>query len=269
MAYIKAMVNKLLERTTEKCWIPMQSIAGTTKGDKCSPSQNKKGWNAAVHILKYLNQTSEYCLHLGGKPNKHRSKAIVTYTDANRALDPTNRQRNTSGVITYVYRCPVSWRSHVQKCVALSAVEVEFVDVSEAAQEVLFFSYLLRDLGVENTKPVLCMDSQGCVQVSKDPAKHWKLKQIDTQYYFVWDDVQEGDLTIENVGTANNVADILTNPLKGVYTSQLARSIGLGMPTKGGVEDTSEFPGGLSKMQADRGSESEVQTEREMKLSCR
>lgn len=48
----------------------------------------------------------------------------------------------------YIYGCLVSWKSHVQKCVALSAVEAEFVAASEAVQEALFFSYLLRDLEI-------------------------------------------------------------------------------------------------------------------------
>ncbi|SAM68077.1 uncharacterized protein UBRO_20989 [Ustilago bromivora] len=37
MAYVKAMVNKWLEWMTEKSWVPMQSIAGGAKGDKCLP----------------------------------------------------------------------------------------------------------------------------------------------------------------------------------------------------------------------------------------
>ena len=75
--------------------------------------------------------------------------------------------------------------------------------------------------------------------MSKDSAKHWKLKHIDTQYHFVWDHVQEGDVMIEFVGTASNVADILTKPLKGVSTAHLAQLLGLEMLLKGGVEDVS------------------------------
>ncbi|SOV01751.1 uncharacterized protein UDID_18197 [Ustilago sp. UG-2017a] len=127
-------------------------------------------WQAAVHLLKYLNQTSEYHLELRGMHRKHTKQPVVMYTDVNWASDPTNRQRSTSGAVTYVYGCPVSWKSHVQKCVALLAVEAELVAASEAAREVLFFSYLLRDLGITGVKPVLHTDSQGCIQVSKDLA---------------------------------------------------------------------------------------------------
>ena len=94
-------------------------------------------WSAAIHLLKYLNQTSDYRLNLGGAHRSHADQPVVTYTNANWASDPTNGCRSTSGAITYVYGCPVSWKSHVQKCVALSAVEAELVAASEAAREAL------------------------------------------------------------------------------------------------------------------------------------
>ena len=47
-------------------------------------------WQAVIHLLKYLNQTSEYHLELGGKHKKHVRQPVVTYTDANWASDPTN-----------------------------------------------------------------------------------------------------------------------------------------------------------------------------------
>lgn len=143
-SYVKVMVHKWLGQTTEKSWIPMQSIAGGAKGDKCLPQRSKEyqelvgqllwvlntvqpdisftvgtlarhmstpnegAWNVVIHILKYINQTSDYRLCLGGRLNKE-DQAIVTYTNANWASDPTNGQRSTSGAMTYLYRCPVSW----------------------------------------------------------------------------------------------------------------------------------------------------------------
>lgn len=118
-AYIKAMVNKWLDGANNKSWIPMQHVATTAEGSECTPTKAKQyqelvgqllwvtntvrpdisfavgtlahymsrptngAWNAAIHVLKYLNHTSEYHLQLGGKPSKHISQSVVTYTDAN------------------------------------------------------------------------------------------------------------------------------------------------------------------------------------------
>ncbi|KAJ1578113.1 hypothetical protein NDA11_001856 [Ustilago hordei] len=164
--------------------------------------------------------TNQHLLQLeGGGSKKHTNQPVVMYTVANWASDLTNRCRSASGVVTYMYGFPVSWKSHLQKCVALSAVEAEFVAASEAMREALFFSYLLMDLGIKDIKPLLCTDSQGCMQVSKDLAKHWKLKHINTRYCSVRDHVQ-GDVEIDFVGTASNVADILTKPLKGIVMTR-------------------------------------------------
>ncbi|SOV04525.1 uncharacterized protein UDID_17111 [Ustilago sp. UG-2017a] len=151
IAYIKSMVSKWLEGPNERTWIPMQSVMGAARGDKCAPDQAKQyqelvgqllwvsntvrpdisfavgtlarymsepidsAWKAAIHLLKYLNQTNDYHLNLGGLHRNHAGQPVVTYTNANWASDPTNGHRSTSGAITYVYGCPVSWKSHPLK----------------------------------------------------------------------------------------------------------------------------------------------------------
>ena len=60
--------------------------------------------------------------------------------------------------------------------------------------------------------------------------------------------MQEGDVTIEFVGTASNVANILTKPLKGVSTAHLTRLLGLEMPSKGEVEDVLAFQPGCASI---------------------
>jgi hypothetical protein len=103
--------------------------------------------DAALKVVKYLNQTKDEVLRLGGHmPN---ADPIVTYTDANWASDPNTDRRSTSGSVTMVFGSLVGWKSHVQKCVSLSAVEAEFVAASEASREALFFRYLLRSLDIQ------------------------------------------------------------------------------------------------------------------------
>ncbi|KAJ1042571.1 hypothetical protein NDA10_004505 [Ustilago hordei] len=201
-AYIKVMVGKWLQMTDLKSWVPMQGIVSITREDKCGPIEAKRyqelvgqllwvsntahpdisftigvlarymssltssAWKAAIHLLKYLNQTSEYKLIFGDRLSKHSEHPVIMYTDANWASNPMNGQRSMSGAVTYVYGCLVSWKLHIQKCVAISAMEAEFVAASEAAREALFFSYLLRDLEVGMIQPTLCTNSQGCIQVS-------------------------------------------------------------------------------------------------------
>jgi hypothetical protein len=116
----------------------------------------------------------------------------VAHSDATWASDTTIQRRSTSGSVVFVYGNPVTWKSATQKCVSLSAVEAEFIAATEATREVLFLKQLLRSIGVATSTPTVYSDNTGCIQVSKDPVQHWKLKHIDTKYHFVRNNVQEG-----------------------------------------------------------------------------
>ena len=50
---------------------------------------------------------------------------------------------------------------------------------------------------------------------------------------------------IKYIGTSDNAVGILTKPLKGISTSKMAQLIGLGMPSRGGVEDLPAFKSDL------------------------
>ncbi|KAJ1027409.1 hypothetical protein NDA18_003415 [Ustilago nuda] len=53
--YIKGMVNKWLERPSEKSWIPMQSVAGIARGDKCTPERAKQYQELVGQLLWVSN----------------------------------------------------------------------------------------------------------------------------------------------------------------------------------------------------------------------
>lgn len=179
---------------------------------------------AALKVVKYLNQTKDEVLRLGGLNPK--APAIATYTDANWASDPNTNRRSTSGSITKIFGSLVSWKSHVQKCVSLSAVEAEYVAASEASREALFFRYLLRGLGLGDFIPKILTDNTGCIQVSKDPVRHSKLKHIDTRYHFLRHSVREGDVDISHVPTLDNLADFLTKPVNRHAMTKARKELG-------------------------------------------
>ncbi|SPC65513.1 uncharacterized protein UHOD_11083 [Ustilago sp. UG-2017b] len=148
---------------------------------------------------------------------------LVAHSDANWASDATIQRRSTSGSVAFVYGNPVTWKSATQKCVSLSAIEAEFIAATEATREVLFLKQLLRSIGIATGTLTVYSDNTGCIQVSKDPAQHWKLKHIDTKYHFVRNNVQEGRVQIKYVDTTRNLADVLTKPI-GRQAMQQARS---------------------------------------------
>ncbi|KAJ1589263.1 hypothetical protein NDA15_003916 [Ustilago hordei] len=182
------------------------------------PSQEH--YQAAQRVLRYLESTRQVGLVYRASESQ---EPLVAHSDANWASDATIQRRSTSGSVALVYGNPVAWKSATQKCVSLSAVEAEFIAATEATREVLFLKQLLRSIGIATGTPTVYSDNTGCIQVSKDPAQHWKLKHIDTKYHFVRNNVQEGRVQIKYVDTARNLADVLTKPI-GRQAMQQARS---------------------------------------------
>ncbi|SOV04676.1 uncharacterized protein UDID_17167 [Ustilago sp. UG-2017a] len=226
--YIDQVLAKHLDKRTKPTMVPMQSIpegtlvasaaqqkeypvivgkllwvANSTQPDLSltvgvlarhmrEPSQEH--YQAAQRVLCYLESTKEVGLVYRASESQ---EPLVAHSDANWASDATIQRRSTSGSVALVYGNPVAWKSATQKCVSLSAVEAEFIAATEATREVLFLKQLLRSIGIATGTPTVYSDNTGCIQVSKDPAQHWKLKHIDTKYHFVCNNVQEGRVQIK------------------------------------------------------------------------
>lgn len=62
-----------------------------------------------------------------------------------------------------------------------------------------------------SVKPILRIDSLGCIQIAKDPTQHWKLRHIYTRHRFMRQHVQNDDLRVTHLNSAVNVADVFTN----------------------------------------------------------
>ena len=97
----------------------------------------KKHWAIVKWILGYLRGTSKTCLCFGtNKP------VLVGCTDAYMAGDVDSRKFTSSYLITFLGET-VSWQSRLQKCVALSTKEVEYIAITEASKELLWMKKFL------------------------------------------------------------------------------------------------------------------------------
>ena len=94
-------------------------------------------------ILKYLRGTSKTCLCFGtDKP------MLLGCTNANMAGD-VDFKKSTSGYLITFSGGVVSWQSRLQKCVALSTTEAEYIAIIEASKELLWMKKFLQELGLQ------------------------------------------------------------------------------------------------------------------------
>ena len=104
----------------------------------------KPDWTEVKRIFRYLNDTKDMKLKLGDK-NGWKQQQLIAYADADWGGDSEDRESNTGFLFKY-FGAPISWTSHKQSIVALSATEAVYVALSEASQESIWMRRLLQDL---------------------------------------------------------------------------------------------------------------------------
>ncbi|GKB74297.1 retrovirus-related pol polyprotein from transposon TNT 1-94 [Tanacetum coccineum] len=160
-----------------------------------------------------LTKDEECTTHLGLWYPKGTDIETVVYADSDHAGDYVDR-KSTSGICTFVGCCLTSWFSKKQTALAISTTEAEYVSAGKACQQALWMKQALIDYDIRlDDVPIMC-DNKGAIDLSKNPVQHSRTKHIEIRHHFLRDNVQKGHISIEKVPSVDNIADILTKPLK-------------------------------------------------------
>lgn len=109
----------------------------------------------------------------------------------------------------------VSWSSKKQPVVTLSTTEAEFIAAASSACQVVWLRRILEVLNQEQSNPtVVFCDNISAIKLSKNPVMHGCSKHIDVRFHFLQDLVRDGILELIQCSTQQQVADVLTKPLK-------------------------------------------------------
>ena len=163
---------------------------------------------AVKRILRYLKYTP--CLGLW-YPTGARFQ-LVGYSDSDYAGGRIDR-KSTSGGCHFLGRSLVSWISKKQNSVALSTAKAEYIATSACCAQILYMKQTLLDYEVVLDKVPLLCDNKSAVKLANNPVQHIRTKHIGIRHHFLRDHVAKGDISLENVGTENHLADIFTKPL--------------------------------------------------------
>ncbi|GKA61740.1 hypothetical protein Tco_0761259 [Tanacetum coccineum] len=175
---------------------------------------------AVKRILRYIKGT----MHLGLWYPKGTDIETVVYAGSDHAGEYVYK-KSTSGICTFVGCCLTSW--FLKIALAISTTEAEYVSAVKACQQALWMKQALigYDIRLDDV-PIMC-DNKEAIDISKNPVQHSRTKHIKICHHFLCDNVQKGHISIEKVPSVDNIADILTKPLKREYFNHLL--LGLGM----------------------------------------
>ncbi|GJR42253.1 hypothetical protein Tco_1310356 [Tanacetum coccineum] len=165
-----------------------QSRSLALKGEKGKDPKTSH-LEAVKRIFQYIKGT----MHLGLWYPKGSDIETIVYADSDHAGDYVDR-KSTSGVCTFMGCCLTSWFSKKQTSLVISTPNSGIRGYSNLKLRIVSLS---------------------------------RTKHIEIRHHFLRDNVQKGNISIEKVSSEDNIADILTKPLKREPFNYLR--LGLGM----------------------------------------
>ncbi|CAJ2660326.1 unnamed protein product [Trifolium pratense] len=166
---------------------------------------------ALKRILRYVKGTAGY-----GVLYKKTSDELQlsAWTDSDYAGDLDDR-KSTSGYLFMLGSGAISWSSRKQPIVTLSTTEAEFVAAASCSCQCVWLGNVLKHLRIsqKNTTIINC-DNSSSIKLSKNPILHGRCKHIDVRFHFLRDLAKDGIIELVHCRTQDQLADIMTKPLK-------------------------------------------------------
>ncbi|XP_031259661.1 secreted RxLR effector protein 161-like [Pistacia vera] len=166
-------------------------------------------WTALKWMLKYINNTVcvglEYC-------RRNTALDLVGFVDADFAGDKDTRKSTTAYFFTLGGNC-ISWKSQLQRIVALSSTESEYIAVIDAVKEALWLKGILTKVKLIGGKVTVYSDSQSAIHLSKNPVYHERTKHVDVRYHFMRDQVASGIIKLKKSGVIKSYDQMVLGKL--------------------------------------------------------
>lgn len=164
----------------------------------------------AKGVLRYIKGTQYFGVFYG------RSSKInlLGYTDSDYARDVDDR-KSTSGYVFLLNGTAVCWSSRKQDIVTLSSTEAEYVAATSSACHCVWLKGMLQELGAISGEciDIMC-DNSSTIKLSKNPVMHRRTKHIDVRFHYLRNLCNEEVIKLVFVGTNDQIADIMTKPIK-------------------------------------------------------
>jgi hypothetical protein len=174
------------------------------------------------HIGRYLVGTKDYTLTYNGAGRA----GLIHYTDSDWGSDPIKR-RSTTGFFGTLAGGAIHWTSRMQKTVAQSSTEAEYMALSDCGRQAAWLRSLFSELGIKMGPLPVYGDNQGSIFLASNPLTEKRTKHIDIKYHYIRDLLEEEKVELFFVSGNDNPADLLTKSLGHIKFNRFRSQLGL------------------------------------------
>jgi histone deacetylase 1/2 len=169
-------------------------------------------WTAAKRVLRYLKGTSHYKIRFDSR-RLRPGNDLLAYVDASYADDKDTR-RSRCGYLIYFDQSPITWKTILQKRLALSTAEAEYRAATLLTKEIVWLRRLLKELGFKQDCPtVFYEDNAACIKMIENPMVSHRNKHIEVDAHFVRDHFELQSILPKPIPSADQKADLFTKIL--------------------------------------------------------
>ena len=150
---------------------------------------------------------------------------IKWYVDSSFAVHPDFRS-HTGGTFTYGQGSPITM-SRKQKLNTRSSTEAELVGADDMSTLILWTKLFMEAQGYEIKKNILYQDNKSTILLEENGKKSSskRTRALNIRYFFLTDQIEKGNLSVEYCPTTEMIADYMTKPLQGKLFEKFRKMI--------------------------------------------
>ncbi|CAJ2658384.1 unnamed protein product [Trifolium pratense] len=176
-------------------------------------------------IMRYLKGTMKFDILY--KCKSDIGLTLQGWSDSDYAGDHDDR-KSTYGYVFTLGDSAICWSSKKQPIVTLSTTEAEYVAAASCACQCLWLKNVLDHLHIEQVGSIIVnCDNSSTIKLSKNPIMHGRSKHIDVRFHFLRDLSKDGVIELKFCKSQEQLADIMTKPLKLDSFCKLREGIGM------------------------------------------
>ncbi|CAJ2635927.1 unnamed protein product [Trifolium pratense] len=180
---------------------------------------------AVKRIMRYLKGTLGFGILYKSKSNT--GLCLKGWCDSDYAGDLDDR-KSTTGFVFMLGGGAISWSSKKQPIVTLSTTEAEYVSAAAYACQGIWLKNVLNYLKMKQSECTLIYcDNSSSIKLSKNPIMHGRSKHIDVRFHFLRDLTKDGTIELVHCRSEEQLADLLTKPLKLESFCKLREGLGM------------------------------------------